>query len=207
MTDAADDIIDLYRRHARTWAASRGKSLFEKLWLDRFLARVPLTMPEGGTVLDLGGGAGDPVARYIAAQGRAVTGVDSSPEMIAMFRDTLPDAEAICADMRALALGRTFGGVLAWNSFFHLDYDAQRAMFPVFAAHAAPGAPLMFTSGPDFGVAMGTLEGDPLFHASLSHGEYESLLDAHGFDLVLQVDEDPDCNGHTVWLARRRKAR
>ena len=51
--------------------------------------------------------------------------------------------------MRSLALGRTFDGIVAWDSFFHLTWDDQRRIFPVFRAHAATGAALMFTSGPD----------------------------------------------------------
>jgi hypothetical protein len=77
-------------------------------------------------------------------------------------------------------------------------------MFAVFARHAKPDAPLMFTSGPSHREAIGTLEGDPLFHASLDPAEYRSLLAANGFDVVHHVAEDPDCGGHTVWLARSR---
>jgi hypothetical protein len=40
------------------------------------------------------------------------------------------------ADMRTLALGQQFDALLAWDSFFHLTRDAQRAMFARFAAHA-----------------------------------------------------------------------
>jgi hypothetical protein len=33
--------------------------------------------------------------------------------------------------MRSLTLGRRFGGILAWDSFFHLRQDDQRRMFPI----------------------------------------------------------------------------
>jgi len=49
--------------------------------------------------------------------------------------------------MRGLALGRRFDGILAWDSFFHLNYDDQRRMFAVFADHASAGAWLMFNTG------------------------------------------------------------
>ena len=42
--------------------------------------------------------------------------------------------------MRKLALNRRFGGLLAWDSFFHLPAADQPTMFPIFAAHALPGA-------------------------------------------------------------------
>ena len=106
--------------------------------------------------------------------------------------------------MRSLSLDRRFGGLIAWDSLFHLAPDEQRLMFPVFRDHALPGAPLLFTSGPAAGEAIGTLQGEPLYHASLGPGEYRLLLGWHGFDVVAHAAEDPDCGGHTVWLARRR---
>src|SRR5215216_3405122 len=96
-----------------------------------------------------------------------VVGVDASPTLIALCRERFPGAEWIVADMRELALDRQFDGLLAWDSFFHLSGDDQREMFPRFAGHARPGAPLMFTSGTSEGVAMGSYRGEPLYHASL----------------------------------------
>jgi hypothetical protein len=107
------------------------------------------------------------------------------------------------ADMRSLQLGQRFAGVLAWDSFFHLHANDQRAMFKVFEAHAQPGAMLMFTSGPAHTEAIGDFEGEPLFHASLSPDEYRSLLTAHHFEVIDFVAEDPQCGRHTVWLARQ----
>jgi hypothetical protein len=106
--------------------------------------------------------------------------------------------------MRQLALGSRFDGLVAWDSFFHLSPPDQRLMFAVFGAHAAPGAALMFTSGPSQGEAMGLLEGEPLYHASLDGQEYRALLEAKGFEVVAQRNEDPDCGGRAVWLARLR---
>ncbi len=60
----------------------------------------------------------------------------------------------------------------------------------------------MFTSGPAYGEAVGTYEGEPLYHASLDGAEYRTLLDESGFEVVEHIVEDPDCGGHTVWLAQ-----
>ena len=200
---SADDIVALYERRARDWAGDRARQtvFIEKAWLDRFIALVQ----QGGTVLDLGCGPGRPMAAYLVANGLDVCGVDSSTAMIAMARENLLSREFIVADMRTLSLGRRFSGILAWDSFFHLAPDAQRRMFPIFRDHAAPGAPLMLTSGPQHGESIGQLRGEPLYHASLAPEEYRSLLDNHGFDVVAETMEDPDCGGHSVWLARRRE--
>jgi SAM-dependent methyltransferase len=200
MTDAADDVVGVYRRHADAWAAARGAKLPERTWIERFATM----LDPGAAVLDVGCGSGRPIARYLADRGYLITGVDSSPEMIALFRSNLPGATAEVADMRSLDLGRRFGGLIAWDSFFHLAPDEQRSAFAVLRDHAQPGAPLLFTSGPTAGESIGTLEGDALYHASLDPDEYRLLLDHAGFEVVDHVTEDPECSAHTVWLARCR---
>jgi SAM-dependent methyltransferase len=198
---AAERIVDLYRRHAGAWAVTRGTKLAERGWIERFAGM----LGPGAAVLDIGCGSGEPIAVWLARRGHPVGGIDSSPEMIALFRANLPGGVAEVADMRSLSLDSGFGGLIAWDSLFHLVPHEQRLMFPVFRDHALPGAPLLFTSGPAFGEAIGTLQGEPLYHASLDPDEYRLLLGRNGFDVVAHVAEDQDCGGHTVWLARRRR--
>jgi SAM-dependent methyltransferase len=198
MDSEADRIVGLYQRHARAYDAERSRKLMERNWLARFLA----LLPAGGSVLDVGCGPGEPIARHIIERGYALTGVDSSPAMIDLSRSRFPDRSWIVADMRTLSLGSRFDGILAWNSFFHLTREDQRKMFPVFGAHVAPNAALMFTSGPRDSVGMGTYQGEPLYHASLAPEEYRALLGANGFAVVDYVPEDPTCGRHTIWLAQ-----
>jgi 2-polyprenyl-3-methyl-5-hydroxy-6-metoxy-1,4-benzoquinol methylase len=79
-------IIPLYQRHAQAYDRLRGRSLFEKSWLDAFSA----LLPAGGTVLDLGCGMGEPIARHLIERGFDVTGIDSSPPLIAMCERRYP---------------------------------------------------------------------------------------------------------------------
>lgn len=194
-----EDVIPTYERVVGSFAKRRDQTLFERKWLDKTLNFAP-----GRRVLDLGCGSGAPIARYLADRRCTLTGVDGVAAMVAIFRQTLPDAQAIYADMRGLDLGEHFDVILAWNSFFHLAPDDQRAMFATFAAHAAPRAVLMFTAGPSAGEPIGSVEGAPVYHASLDPSEYRNLLDTHGFQVLAFAPEDPTCNGHTIWLARYR---
>jgi SAM-dependent methyltransferase len=194
-------IVDLYERNAAAWLADRGTDLHERPWLDRFAA----PLPQGATILDVGCGSGDPIARYLIARGFSITGIDSSPTLVGIARSKLPFAEWIAADMRALQLDRLFSALLAWNSLFHLTPTDQRSMFARFAAHAAPGAMLMFTSGPAHGDEIGSWRGEPLYHGSLDPVEYSHLLDVHGFDIVDHCTKEPVRGRALVWLARRRE--
>ena len=63
---------------------------------------------------------------------------------------------------------------------------------------------LMFNTGPQHGEAIGDYRGDPLYHASLAPGEYQSLINQSGFETIDHVVEDPLAGGRTVWLCRSR---
>ncbi|HEY6455747.1 MAG TPA: methyltransferase domain-containing protein [Steroidobacteraceae bacterium] len=198
MVSDADKIIDLYERHAHGYIADRERVRWnESLWLDRFTA----LLPEGATILDVGCGSGEPIARYLIEAGFAVDGVDASPTLISFCRERFPDRTWHVADMRTLTWGKTFHGLLAWDSFFHLAHDDQRRMFPIFRQHANVGTVLMFTSGTSYGEAIGSYRGEPLYHASLAAQEYRTLT-SNGFRVEAHVVEDPNCGGHTIWLAR-----
>jgi SAM-dependent methyltransferase len=200
MSDLARQIMQHYERHALARDADRRRSAWnDKLWHERFMAQIP----RPARVLDLGCGSGWPVARHLAEGGLRV---DSSPTRISLCRRRLPDHHWIVADMRSLPLGCRFDGILAWDSYFHLDPDNQRRMFDVFAAHAKPGAILMFNAGPTGGEAIGNYRADPLYHASLDAGEYRRLLVQSGFEPIQHVRNDPRAGGRTVWLARARRA-
>jgi SAM-dependent methyltransferase len=199
MPDFADRIIGHYEKHAAAWDRDRQNSHWnDKVWHDRFID----ALGKGAEVLDLGCGPGRPVAQHMIERGLRVTGVDSSPAMISLCRERLPAQEWIVADMRRLALGRRFQGILAWDSFFHLAHEDQRRMFAIFAGHASVGTLLMFNTGPEHGEGIGDYRGDPLYHASLAATEYETLIARSGFRVVQHIANDAEAGGRTVWLCQ-----
>lgn len=194
---AAADVIDLYDRRAEDWIVDRGVDLTtaDRLWLDRFTA----TLAPGDAILDVGCGSGRPMAAALLDHGFQVTGVDSSARLIAKASADLPSGRFIQGDMRALRLERTFAGVLAWHSLFHLTPEDQRIALLRLIAHAAPLATIMFSSGHRLGHAMGQWHGEPLYHGSLDASEYEAILAGAGFE----VEHGVWAAGGSVWLARR----
>ena len=80
MPSDPDNIVPLYQRHAQAYDRLRGRGLFEKSWLDAFAA----LLPKAGSVLDIGCGMGEPIARYLIERGFDVSGIDSSPALIAI---------------------------------------------------------------------------------------------------------------------------
>jgi SAM-dependent methyltransferase len=198
-----EDVIPIYDREGPAWSLLRDRRLTERPWLDRALMIAPRAMGRR-RILDLGCGAGRPLAAYLVERGCLVTGVDASRPMIDLFAANVPRAEALHADMRGLKLGRRFDLILAWDSFFHLAADEQMAMMPTFAAHAAPMGALLMTTGPAEGTALGSIGKEQLFHASLSPEAYRAGLEGVGFEVLGFWPEEPACGGRTIWLARAR---
>lgn len=199
MRDLAEKTGDIYDRQAAIYDAQRSRALFEARWLARFTA----CLPPGGRVLNLGCGAGEPIARWFMAEGYAVTGADVAPGMLDIARVRWPDGDWRHADMRDLDLGERFDGIVAWNSFCHLTADAQRAALCHMARHLEPGGSLLVTVGPDRCETTGTVAGHMVYHASLSAAEYATLLERNGLRLTGFLAEDPECDSHSVLMARR----
>lgn len=192
------DTRAVYEAVAGQFDRDRSKGLMERPYLEQVMQRL------GGSrkILDLGCGSAEPIAKFFIDAGCAVTGIDAAEAMIALCQARYPGQTWKQGDMRSLNLDSRFDAVIAWDSFFHLTAEDQRAMFPVFAQHCSPGALLLFTSGPAAGIAMGEIHGHALYHASLDSSEYEQLLASHGFSVLLHRVEDPECGKHTVWLAQ-----
>lgn len=196
--ESAQNIIEIYKKHARAWTELRGNFLYEKTWLDHFLSLIP----QHSEILDLGCGSGKPIADYLIQHDHKIIGVDSSDVMIEMAQQNFPEQRWLQADMRTVEFDQKFNAILAWDSFFHLTPNDQRQMFSQFTRFAQQGTALMFSSGPSHGEAIGDLFGDALYHASLAPEEYTALLNDHGFQVIKMVVEDVECTGHTVWLAQ-----
>jgi 2-polyprenyl-3-methyl-5-hydroxy-6-metoxy-1,4-benzoquinol methylase len=196
---ASDRIADHYSRHAAAFDAVRQTRFVEQQWIDRFLR----DMPPGSSILDLGCGAGLPVARHLIEQGCRVTGIDASAPLIALARARFRQHRWQVGDMRTVTVDADFAGIIAWDSLFHLAHADQRGMIARLPGWLKPGGMLLFNSGPDEGEAIGSQFGEPLYHASLSPDDYRAGLEQGGMRVVAHRMEDESAGGRTVWLARK----
>ena len=171
----------------------------EQGYVDRLIA---LATP-GARILDLGCGTGIPIARHLIDHGFRLTGVDSSAEMLALARRHCPEAELILGDMTELALDGPFGGMVAWDSVFHVPRARHDSLFAEMSRLLAPGAPLL--------LSVGGSEGDftaPMFDVAFSYsGDHPSegrrRLEACGFKVLTAEVDDPTSGGHVAMLCAK----
>ncbi len=105
---------EVYERNAAAFDRQRLKQLYERKWLDRFTEN----LREGARILDLGCGAGEPIASYLIAGNFQVTGVDFSSSMLAIARQRFPDHTWHRGDMRELDLPERFDGITRLEQLF-----------------------------------------------------------------------------------------
>lgn len=196
---SSDETRAIYARQAVAYDTKRSRALFEARWLARFSA----CLPACARVLDLGCGAGEPIARWFIAEGFRVTGIDFAEPMLDLARARWPDGDWRHVDMKQLELSETFDGIIAWNSFFHLRPDEQRMCIGRMAKHLEPGGSVLLTLGHKAGEVSGTVGGEPVYHASLSPAEYAICLEQNGLRLTGFLAEDPETNNHSVLMARK----
>ncbi|KRC52031.1 methyltransferase [Leifsonia sp. Root227] len=127
----------------------------------------------GGEVADLGCGPGR-VTVHLAGLGLDAFGVDLSPAMVEVARETYPELLFEVGTMAALELpDAALAGAVAWYSIIHTPRERQHILFAEFARVVRPGGWLLlaFQVGDDV--------------VSLRH--------AYGHDLELDAyRQDPD---------------
>lgn len=196
-----DACAQAYHEARKTQAPSELRGLLRRL-------------DDAAEVLDLGCGAGVPIARTLAQRHR-ITGVDVSPEMVRLARRNVPAGHFICADITSIDFNRaSFDAVVAICSLFHLTRDEQPALFERVHRWLRPGGYLLCTLSHDseqgyteddfFGVTMYWSNYDLSEYldtlAGLGFEVLETSSTAHGYDETTQETTED----HPLVLARKR---
>lgn len=131
--------------------------------------------PQGGSVLDLGCGYGQPVTEALIDAGLTVSAIDASPTMVAACRQRFPQLEVACeAVEHSEFFGKTFHGMTAIGLVFLLGEVEQRALFFRVAAALKPSGAFLFSAPRQACEWADTLTGLP--SRSLGAEAYEQLI-------------------------------
>jgi hypothetical protein len=110
--------------------------------LDRWLL-TRIAQEACGRVLDVGCGPGH-ITAYLASQGAQVTGLDLSPEMIAVARARVPYVPFVVGDLSALPEpGGALGAVVAMYALVHIPRGGLGPPIAELARVLAPGGLLL----------------------------------------------------------------
>lgn len=196
-----------YDRIAEDWHASRRAFTAQK-YVDVILDR----LEPGASVLDLGCGTGEPVARYLAGRGLRVVCVDESAAMLEIARRVVPEAEFVRADMCALEpderFNERFAAVVVWDSLFHVERARHLSVFRTLSRLLSPGGLLLLSAGGTAHAGFTSeMHGQAFFYSAHDPAETLRLLASAGFEIELCEEDDPSSKGHIAIVARRLDTR
>lgn len=169
-----------YDQCAQAYAAARRGENSPELNL------LTIRLPAGARVLDIGCGAGVPIAQILAKRFQ-VTGVDISAEQIRRARQNVPHGAFIQSDIMAVDFPPAhFDAVVAFYSIFHLPREEHAELFRRIHYWLRPGGYFLatltaynepaYTEDDFFGVTM--------YWSNYGFDEYKVMLSQIGFRLL-----------------------
>ena len=205
MHDSREEVRSAYEAFAVTYDLQRGQFGLDAV-LNAFLA----VLPRHGALLDLGCGAGEPVARTFIERGWTVTGVDFSRAMLALAARACPEMQRIHADMRAVDFPTGhFDAISLVYSLFHLPWREHPALFACLRDWLKPQGRLLFTYATADYTGAARFEGDKLFmgqrlfYSHTTEAELATQLTAAG--LAIQQADKREIGGERfLWVTARR---
>jgi SAM-dependent methyltransferase len=182
-----------------------GRSQVRNRWLQELIARVPIP----ARILDLGCGAGVPVALRLVQHGFDVLGVDASTRQIELARANVPAAEFIQADMTTLDFApASFDAVAAFYSITHVPREEHAPLFNRIAAWLKPEGQFVASLGAgECAEWLGAWLGVEMFFSHYDVRAYEGLVREAGLEIERAeiVDQDDD-DARFLWVIARRLA-
>jgi ubiquinone/menaquinone biosynthesis C-methylase UbiE len=165
VTSGYDNVADLYLDRF-------GVSSVRQKWAGRLMNGLPAG---GRRVLDLGCGAGIPIARDLVALGHTVVGVDGSAQQVARARRNVPTATFIEADMCQTEFEpASFDAVGAFYSITHIPPIQQGPLIAKISRWLKPGGMMVASFGTGTkGEWTGEWLGTPMYFGH--NGEAETL--------------------------------
>ncbi len=198
-------VADGYDRIAERYLGWSEGDPVRLAWLERLAA----LLPRGGAVLDIGCGAGIPVARRLS-QIAHVTGIDISPRQVELARSSVPEATFLCGDVLAADLADgSFDAVCAFFAIAHLPREDHAELIARIVRWLKPGGVFVASFGAED--APGAVEqgwlGAPMFFSQFGAQDNLALIRAAGLDLIEARIEAHDEDGACVrflWVSARK---
>jgi len=151
----------------------------------RELGEFASLLPKNAKVLDVGCGAGVPVAQFLVEYGSDVTGIDFSKNMLILARKNVPKAKFVQKDMTKLDLtANSFDGLTAFYSIIHVPREKHFLLFQSFHRILKPEGIMLICLGPDEWEATEKYYGIKMFWSQYAPEKALQLIEKAGFEVI-----------------------
>lgn len=163
-------------------------------------------LPKNAKVLDVGCGAGVPVAKFLVDSGFEVVGVDFSENMLRLARKNMPQISFIRKDMAKLDFAdNSFDGLTAFYSIIHVPREKHSLLFKSFNRILKPNGIMLACMGPDEWEATEDYYGTKMFWSQYSPEKSLRLVKDTGFEVIFDKVLERGKERHYWIMARNKK--
>jgi ubiquinone/menaquinone biosynthesis C-methylase UbiE len=163
-------------------------------------------LPKNAKVLDVGCGAGVPVAKFLVDSGFEVVGVDFSENMLRLARKNMPQISLIRKDMTKLDFAdNSFDGLTAFYSIIHVPREKHSLLFKSFNRILKPNGIMLACMGPDEWEATEDYYGTKMFWSQYSPEKSLRLVKDTGFEVIFDKVLERGKERHYWIMARNKK--
>lgn len=129
-------IAEVYHKQRNRYAS--------KTLLNRFSKFIP----KKSKILDVGSGAGVPVAKFLSEKGYKVMGIDFAEEMVKLAKKNVPEADFIKMDMTKMKFKpNTFDGAVSFYAIIHIPKEKHIKVYQVLHKIIKPEGVILFNTG------------------------------------------------------------
>jgi ubiquinone/menaquinone biosynthesis C-methylase UbiE len=163
-------------------------------------------LPKSGKVLDVGCGAGVPVAKFLVEAGFEVVGIDFSEKMLKLARKNVPQATFVRKDMIKMDFAdNSFDGLTAFYSIIHVPREKHSLLFKRFNRILRPDGTMLVCMGPDDWESTEEYYGIRMFWSQYSPEKSLQLVNDAGFEVISDKILERGKERHYWILARNKK--
>lgn len=190
-----------YDKIARDYQANR--HVFDnRKELEEFVS----SLPRDAKVLDVGCGAGVPVAKYLVESRFDVTGIDFSGSMLKLARKNVSQAKFVKKDMTNSSFKEnSFDGLVASYSLIHVPREKHFSVFKSFHRILKPNAVMLISLGPDEFEGTAKYYGADMFWSHYRPEESLQLIKNAGFQIIFDKYVATGGEKHYWILATNKK--
>jgi len=163
-------------------------------------------LPKNAKILDVGCGAGVPVAKFLVESGFQVVGIDFSEKMLKLARRNVTQATFVMKDMTKLDLAEnSFDGLTAFYSIIHVPREKHPLLFKSFNRILKPNGIMLVCMGPDEWEATENYYGTKMFWSQYGPEKSLQLVKDAGFEVIFDKILERGKERHYWILARNKK--
>ena len=177
------DFSNGYEAIAERYMAVR--SLYGRALVQNWAA----TLPQSGSIIDIGAGNGEPITSELIKAGLQVSALDASPKTVAAFQANFPDVRIACeAAEDSSFFNNKYDAALAVGLIFLLSENNQRQLIKNVANALKKGGKFLFSSPYQICDWEDILTGED--SRSLGREEYRRVLKKSGLSLISESEDE-----------------